>query len=329
MRTDMTRLEECVEFRNAEGRLLRGILHRADPDAAGNITLIFLNTGLNDMVGWHRLQVKLARHLAGRGCNVLRFDNAGIGDSEGELEEGNVIDIFTRIETGLWARDAGCAVRFVSDRLKAGRTVLTGFCGGGLNAVIAAARTPDVAGVINVAAPIIVSNPKIAQEFERYHVRRRLSGYAGRLLSLRALYNFATGRSEYRRLFGTLWYSLLYGVGWRTPRMPATVARNEPGDSGATTSEGAPAGMNIPFLAAFEEYARTKRPILFYYADLDKATWDLKQYFLPRFQGTAAWHSGCEFIEVAEANHIFSGEDTQERMKRDLAAWLERLPGAR
>ena len=80
--------EECVEFENNDSMLLRGILHHGNEVEYKKISLICLNTGLNDMVGWHRLQIKIARFLADNGYNVLRLDNFGVGDSEGELEEG-------------------------------------------------------------------------------------------------------------------------------------------------------------------------------------------------------------------------------------------------
>ena len=34
------------------------------------------------MVGWHWIQVKVARFLADNGYDVLRFDTIGIGDSD-------------------------------------------------------------------------------------------------------------------------------------------------------------------------------------------------------------------------------------------------------
>jgi len=324
MQTDVASLEECVEFRNTEGFVLRGILHPAGRGAAKKIGLIFLNTGLNDMVGWHRLQVKLARHLAGHGYDVLRFDNAGIGDSEGELEAGDVLDIFTRIETGLWARDVDGALRFMTRRLTERKVLLVGFCGGGLNAVIAAARDARIAGVINIAAPIVVSNPGIPQEFHQYHVKTNLAEYLGKIFSPRAFLNFVTGKTEYRRLFGTLWYAIKYKAGWGGAQESSASGENVPGKADGEPLPAAPGGLNTPFIGAFEVYAATRRPILFYYAELDKATWELKRYFLPRFQ-REAWHSGCEFIEVERANHIFSGDDTQERMKSDLVAWLAKL----
>src|ERR1700758_5353576 len=47
-----------------------------------NPTVVILNTGIVHRVGHHRMFVTLSRALARAGFNVLRFDFAGIGDSE-------------------------------------------------------------------------------------------------------------------------------------------------------------------------------------------------------------------------------------------------------
>ena len=78
------------------------------------------------------------------------------------------------------------------------------------------------------------------------------------------------------------------------------------------------------FIDSFEKYAKRRKPILFYYAELDNATWGLKKYFLPKYMNKTIWkNTGSEYIEIEKANHIFSGEDTQEKMKHDILSWLE------
>src|ERR1700761_8343217 len=62
---------------------LVGIMTRAVVAEPGrNPTVVILNTGIVHRVGHHRMFVTLSRALAGSGFNVLRFDFAGIGDSE-------------------------------------------------------------------------------------------------------------------------------------------------------------------------------------------------------------------------------------------------------
>lgn len=72
--------EEALAF--GESGALFGILSLpAAPDPARPAVLI-PNTGVEHRAGPGRLHVELARALAANGIAVLRFDNAGLGDSE-------------------------------------------------------------------------------------------------------------------------------------------------------------------------------------------------------------------------------------------------------
>ena len=144
----MEHKEECVEFINPDGFILRGILHHADQDHAKGVSLICLNTGLNDMVGWHRIQVKTSRYLTEYGYNVLRFDDTGIGDSDGEILKESIVEIFSDIESGLFVLNADAAVDFVNKNFPEEKIIFLGFCGGGLTAFHSAAQNQKIAGVI-------------------------------------------------------------------------------------------------------------------------------------------------------------------------------------
>ena len=91
-------IEECIEFKNSEELVLRGILHNPNKHNINNITLICLNTGLNDMIGWHRIQIKVSRFLSEKGYRGLRFDDSGIGDSDGDILTESIVEVFSDIE---------------------------------------------------------------------------------------------------------------------------------------------------------------------------------------------------------------------------------------
>ena len=71
--------EEAHRF----GRDIRlfGVLCQPQPDKANGRTLLFLNGGANRCIGWSRLIVPLARHLATLGYASFRMDFSGIGES--------------------------------------------------------------------------------------------------------------------------------------------------------------------------------------------------------------------------------------------------------
>jgi pimeloyl-ACP methyl ester carboxylesterase len=118
---------------------LLGILtspERAVPNAPA---VVLLNAGLLHRVGPNRLNVTLARHLAGIGITAFRFDLSGIGDSGlGESEVG--IDRARR--------DAAAAMDEVHRATGIDRFVLVGLCTGAFNAFRVALADERVAGCV-------------------------------------------------------------------------------------------------------------------------------------------------------------------------------------
>lgn len=306
--------EQCIEFKNKIGHTLRGILHHGSTNNYKKVSLLFLNTGLNDMVGWHRLQLKIARHFALLGYNVLRFDNFGIGDSDGEIEEGEVSGILTQVEQGLWADDAISALEFMMGNFKKEKYFFMGFCGGALNAIHAAAREKRVHGVINVAAPIALSAKFEQEQINPYHSKRSVESYKKKILNKRSMLNFVTGKSDYKIIFKSLFFYIKHKFS----------GLYDSHDSLSDLSD-SKINLNKSLFTSFEKYMKSDRPILFYYPEFDNSTWELKNYFLPRYQDTRFWKNHCNFIELDGANHIFAEDESQRRIKTDILEWLSKI----
>ncbi len=305
--------EECVEFKNQDGYLLRGILHHGNRSEYKTKSIICLNTGLNDMVGWHRLQIKIARFLADKGYNILRFDNFGVGDSEGELEEGIVVDLFAQVETGLWTNDAIAAIDFMQVRYSNHTFVFLGFCGGALTAIHAAVNDDRTSGIINIGAPVTVSTTEYLGKKDPWTVKQNVRSYKQKILRWKSIKNFMTGKSDYFVVFRSIAHFARHKFAGRYNK-----EKKEIEDKVDIKN------LNYSFFESFEKYAKQSKPILFYYAELDNATWGLKKYFLSKYMNKAIWNeTGCEYIEIEKANHIFSGVGSQERMKNDILKWLK------
>lgn len=74
--------EEAVTFGEA-GRLFGVLTEPSAPSFEGFVpTVLFLNTGHHHHVGFGRMAVNMARKLAAEGIPSLRFDAAGLGDSD-------------------------------------------------------------------------------------------------------------------------------------------------------------------------------------------------------------------------------------------------------
>jgi len=303
--------EECIQFRNSDSVILRGILHHAADDKYRGISLIALNTGLNDKVGWHRIQVKLSRHLAGLGYNVLRFDDFGIGDSDGELDEESIVKVFAAIETGLFVPDANAAVDFMISRFPQDKAVYIGFCGGALTAIHSAARNRKIAGIIYFGGPVTISSTEYLHKEDPWKVRKNVEKYKSKFFSIQPWVNLLSGHGEYSTIIRSLMNYLKHTLRGRYKKVISiSDLEND-------------ARINYSFFDSFKACSKNKLPILFYFADHDAAAWEFKKYFLNIYMDSRYWSSSeCKFIEVAGANHTFSGTDSQERMKHDFANWL-------
>jgi hypothetical protein len=74
--------ERVLQLRRDQGLL--GILSPAPPSKAADVACVLMNAGVVHRIGPHRLNVKLARHLASQGLSTLRLDLSGLGDSKPE-----------------------------------------------------------------------------------------------------------------------------------------------------------------------------------------------------------------------------------------------------
>lgn len=109
-----------------------------DGSARSTPFLVLLNAGLVHRIGPFRMSVQLARRIARKGCRVLRFDQAGLGDSAPRSQSTST-DILL---------DAQQAFDFLSHRYGASRFIVGGLCSGAMNAHRVALADPRVTGVI-------------------------------------------------------------------------------------------------------------------------------------------------------------------------------------
>lgn len=122
-----------------ETRSLVGILTEAETAAAhASPAAIFFNVGLIHRIGPNRLYVRLARKLAALGFPALRFDLAGLGDSQPRAGTSsfaeNVLKDVTAAMDCLAARGAR-------------RFILIGLCSGADHALRVAGRDERVTGL--------------------------------------------------------------------------------------------------------------------------------------------------------------------------------------
>jgi pimeloyl-ACP methyl ester carboxylesterase len=125
-----------VSFPSGKNKLY-GVLHTAESaeERPSAPTVIMLSGWSGSRLGPHRMFVKTARRLCSAGFNCLRFDFAGRGDSEGEMQATTIASM---------TDDAVCAMDFLKERLGGSQFILLGICSGGKVAISCASRDERV-----------------------------------------------------------------------------------------------------------------------------------------------------------------------------------------
>jgi len=131
---------QTLEFTNAAGVALHGILHHAVGDARALAVFAHCFT----CTARSKAAVTIARQLARLGIATLRFDFTGLGESEGEFSQSN----FTTS-----VADIVAAVRRLEQQFGMPVELLVGHSLGGTAAVTAALELPQVRAVATLGAP--------------------------------------------------------------------------------------------------------------------------------------------------------------------------------
>jgi pimeloyl-ACP methyl ester carboxylesterase len=138
--------EEDVVFQNAgAGIKLAGTLTLPDKEGVYPVVVLITGSGGQDrdeaLMG-HKPFLVISDHLTRKGIGVLRFDDRGIGASEGDVMLGDTYDL---------AGDVRSAVDYLKTRPEVGMIGLAGHSEGGIIAPIVAAQTGDVGFIILLA----------------------------------------------------------------------------------------------------------------------------------------------------------------------------------
>ena len=141
---------DSVTVRNASaGLTLAGTLTRPEGDGPHPAVVLVSGSGPQDRnseVFKHKLFHVLADHLTRQGLAVLRYDERGVGDSEGTFDGATSED---------FAGDVAAAVRFLKNRpgIDPDAVGLLGMSEGGLVAPMVHARFEPVAFLVLMAGP--------------------------------------------------------------------------------------------------------------------------------------------------------------------------------
>ncbi len=301
-----------VSFLNRQGERLFGIVDEPAGESR-DVAVLLLSPGVKSRVAPHRLYNKLADELAAAGCWVLRFDFAGLGDSEGTIAERQLVDLYASVALGRYREDTWDAMDWMRQTYGVDRFILGGLCGGAITGVLAAPPRADVAGILAFGLPVMVPGGKGDQY--KYMTKGQLDhlrgGHFRKLLDPRSLRRLLTFQSDFRLIARAV----------LRRRRPAASAPPAPA-AGAPPAEESNANPHFP--RAFQQVLNQGRPALLLFSEMDRLWWEFEEKFLQSHRAMMERHGALvELGIVAGANHIFTLEAWQADVFARTRRWLE------
>jgi pimeloyl-ACP methyl ester carboxylesterase len=299
---------EAVTFPNRDGLRLFGIVHLPESERRNPVPVILLSPGVKSRVAPHRLYVKLARHLAGLGYLVLRFDFAGLGDSEGELHEAWAADFYGTVQKGRYVDDTRAAMDWMQRTYGASKFILAGLCGGAITGLLAGAHDARVDALVALGLPVLLDGKGI--DSTKYLTTGELDqwreGYKAKLADPQSWLRLLTLRSNYHVIYRVI-------MGWWKKREPAPAGGAPPEPAG---------NFNSLVPQALEAMISTRRVLLvFGEADRLYPIYD-ERLAQPCGAMLSRYRDNIEACVVPAANHTFSLPIWEEAMRSRLDQWL-------
>lgn len=306
---------EPASFLNSAGLRLHGTLHRPASARAGAPAVILLSPGVKMRVGPGRLYVPLTEQLNALGLCVLRFDFHGLGDSEGELSEKLLIEIYNHVEVGRYVDDTLSAIRWMRETHGFKEFMLGGLCGGATTAALAAERDPGIRYLLCLGLAITLSSDAAtpAKYLTRGELDSRMKKYMRRLLEPKSWIRFLTFQSE-------------YGVILRA--LKRLVVRDE---ARPATTETPPAGEHMEnanplFPPAFFAFLERGGHALLLFSEKDRLPSEFEEKFaLPYAPRLGKYRPQWDNRTIATANHVISAPEWRQEMLSMVDEWTQRV----
>jgi uncharacterized protein len=300
-------MRRAVTFRNASGEMLFGILDQPQP-ARADVGIVLLSPGVKSRVAPHRLYNKLGDRFVRQNLSVLRFDFAGLGDSEGHVPEPLLPDLYRAIQLGRYASDTQTAIEWMRTHAGVERVILGGLCGGAITGLIAAQHSPHVAGLFSVGLPVTLDGSAVDKvatmsEGQLRSVRRK---YVAKLVDPRSWARVVSLKTDFR----LLWRSLR---GARRASAPKTAAPRVLGGNG-----------NPLFPPALFDMLHRKRPVLLAFSGADRLHSEFKELFGdPHATVLEQFADRLDVRVIEQANHVLTFPEWQEAFFAACEQWLD------
>jgi uncharacterized protein len=293
----MKTTEQAIQFQCGSDRLI-GIM--SAPEFPGACGVLIIVGGPQYRAGSHRQFTLLARYLAARGIPAMRFDQRGVGDSEGEPRSFENID-----------EDVRSAVDAFTTRIPGlNQIVIWGLCDAASAALFYAPSDSRIAGVILLNPWVRTPQAKAKTYLRHYYLRRLIDPALWRKIWQRSFDYGAALRS----------LSAFLGVALR--RLPRPAAQD-------TASDGAPRVLShndaaMPFPERMAESVSRFNGKVLIILSVDDFT---AQEFQDTVKRSRKWRRALRtrsvtYRHLPAANHTFSRQEWREQVAEWTALWI-------
>jgi len=301
----------CVEIANDRGLLLRGILHEPDPSVARGVCVLLLSPGIKGRVGPHRLYLKLAAHLVPQGFHVLRFDFYGLGDSEGEIDERVLADMYNSIHGGRYVRDTIAAMDWMQAQHGVKRFVGSGLCGGSISALVTAEVDRRIECLLGMGLPTVLEGgpENWAKVITQQQLVTLRGAYLKKVVDVKSLWRFLSGKSNYAVVW-KVFQQMLSGGHKKSSAAPAPKASEID-------------NTNPRFASAFMAMLKSGRPMMLVFSGADRLRYQFAENFESHHEVKLRdLHHLYEVHLVPDANHVFSEAAWVSELLEVASSWL-------
>jgi len=278
-------IEKIIKFKNINSKFLYGVVH-IPRELKYKYVVNILNPGLKSRVAPHRFNVKLARKLCNEGFFVFRLDPEGIGDSEGNIGEKAVVDIWGDIQKGKFVNDFLLTNNKIGDEFGFTKFIFIGSCGGAITSLLCANKSDSIVGQVLLDIPSLIDSSEKKYIFsekieDKEMANSILSHYIQKIKNPKSLLRFLTGKSD----FSTIIKILLIKLNIKKKNKKSIPL---------------PSDFNMNIL----EFVKTNtRPVLFLLSSNYFGTRDFNKYLKNLFCINKKIY---KIFEIKNSNHIYS-----------------------
>jgi alpha/beta superfamily hydrolase len=308
-----------VIFKNRNGLKLFGILEQPE-HKANDIAILLLSPGIKMRVGPHRMYNKLSNVLVENGFTVLRFDFYGLGDSEGEIDQRVLVDVYNSIQNGRYIEDTIDAMDWISTEYKIDQFILGGLCGGAITGMLAGITDSRVKGLIALGLINVFEGGE--DNFSKFVTEGQLEdlkkGYISKLTDINSWKRVITLKSDFKTIFKILSKPIRVFKN----RIQETLNRDNKKKIEFIHDESSNA--NPKFAPTFFSMLEQSKKMLLIYSGGDRLLWEFKEKFENLYKSHLLEYTNLYSLHtIPDANHILSLPEWEESMHSLVTEWLK------